>query len=78
MQTERMTTMTKRRSKNSRFRKGSGLYMCRGCSFLTRETGKGESEVALCRECYDGEPGDDLEKLTVQEFAAKWPKRRVA
>lgn len=64
--------------KNSRFRKGSGLYMCRACMFLTRETGKGESEVALCRECYEGEPGDDLEVLTVQEFAAKWPKREAA
>ena len=42
---------------------------------MTRETGKGESEVALCRDCYEGEPGADLELLTVQEFAAKWPKQ---
>lgn len=49
--------------------------MCRACTFLTRETGKGESEVALCRECYDGEPGNDLALLTVREFEAKWSAR---
>ena len=52
--------------------------MCRACTFLTRETGKGESEVALCRECYDGEPGDDLGTLTAQEFAVKWPGAKEA
>ena len=65
------------RRKNSRFRKGSGSYMCRACTLLTRETGAGESEVALCRSSYDGEPGDDLSILSVQEFAAKWPKGKV-
>lgn len=51
--------------------------MCRACTQRTRETGKGESEVALCRSCYDGEPGSDLARLTVQEFAEKWAVRPV-
>lgn len=28
--------------------------------------------MALCRSCYDGEPGSDLARLTVQEFTEKW------
>jgi len=39
--------------------------MCRACEFLTRETGKGESELALCAACYaafcvEGRPGDEF------------------
>jgi hypothetical protein len=39
--------------------------MCRACTFLTRETGKGESELALCVACYaafcvEGKPGDEF------------------
>lgn len=66
--------MAKRR--NSRFRKGSGLYMCMACSQLTRETGKGESDLRLCVECYDSKPGDEVALscglMTKEEFDAKW------
>jgi hypothetical protein len=39
--------------------------MCRACTFLTRETGKGESELALCAGCYaafcvEGKNGDEF------------------
>lgn len=38
---------------NSRFRKGSGVYVCLGCGKRTRETGSSESNVELCIDCYD-------------------------
>lgn len=50
--------MAKRR--NSRFRRGSGCYMCQVCSVLTRETGKYESEVGMCVSCFEGKPGDEI------------------
>ena len=50
--------------------------MCRACTFLTRETGKGESEIALCAACYDGKPGDKAMvasgQMTQEEFDVKW------
>lgn len=38
---------------NSRFQRGSGVYVCRICSKRTRETGEGESSVELCFACYE-------------------------
>jgi hypothetical protein len=35
------------------FRKGSGVYSCKCCGKLTRETGSCESNVHLCLACYD-------------------------
>ncbi len=58
-------TNTNKARRRSRFGRGSGCYMCRACEFLTRETGKGESELALCAACYaafcvEGKPGDEF------------------
>lgn len=73
------------RRKNSRFRRGSGAYMCEACTRRTRETGKGESDLRLCLECYEGKPGDEVAvrcgKMTADEFIAKWgdaPARSVS
>ena len=41
------------RSRNSRFRAGSGVYTCRLCGKRTRETGECESGVGLCKRCMD-------------------------
>lgn len=49
--------------------------MCRACLYFTRETGHGESEVALCRECFDGKPGDEVlvanDQMAEDEFFRK-------
>lgn len=37
----------------SKFKKGSGKYICRMCGKQTRETGNDESNVRLCRNCND-------------------------
>ena len=34
------------------FQKGSGCYTCRDCGKLTRETGDGESNCELCKNCF--------------------------
>ena len=34
------------------FQKGSGCYTCHDCGKLTRETGDGESNCELCRNCF--------------------------
>jgi hypothetical protein len=43
-----------RRSSNSNFQRGSGVYTCQECGKRTRATGRGDCEhVQLCGECYD-------------------------
>ena len=36
---------------NSKFRQGSGVYVCKMCGKRTRETGEGESGIDMCRAC---------------------------
>lgn len=43
----------KRLARPTTFARGSGCYDCRCCKKKTRETGEGESQVKLCRQCYD-------------------------
>ncbi len=38
----------------SKFQRGSGTYKCESCGRATRETGHGESDLRLCRKCYNG------------------------
>lgn len=49
--------------------------MCRVCTLLTRETGLGESDLALCRSCCEGKPGDEVavscNLMTEDAFYAK-------
>lgn len=40
-------------SKNSKFQKGSGSYICSECGKRTRDTGNGEGELRLCRHCLE-------------------------
>ena len=37
----------------SSFQRGSGCYNCNSCGKRTRETGLGESQVELCRDCLE-------------------------
>lgn len=34
-------------------KKYKGCYLCLGCGKKTRETGEGESDCELCRDCYE-------------------------
>jgi hypothetical protein len=45
-----MTTATTR---NSRFQRGSGVYVCRTCGHNTRDTGGDGAGVQLCDLCFD-------------------------
>jgi hypothetical protein len=38
---------------NSKFRSGSGVYVCRCCGIRTRETGSGEAGCELCVDCFE-------------------------
>ena len=38
---------------NTKFKKNSGCYKCEECGKQTRETGLNESQVGLCRNCYE-------------------------
>lgn len=37
----------------SKFRKGSGVYVCELCGKKTRETGNSESDIGLCAHCQE-------------------------
>ncbi len=54
------------------FQRGSGCYECRKCKKQTRETGEGESQVKLCRKCYD-EAGYECDHLDGNHATEKWP-----
>jgi hypothetical protein len=63
-------------SKNSRFQKGSGCYVCIGCQKKTRSTGNGDNEhCRLCETCYE-KAGDENAlsdgDMTKEAFDAKW------
>jgi hypothetical protein len=48
-----MTPEKKTTPKFNRFAKGSGSFECEDCGKLTRETGAGESQFRLCRDCIE-------------------------
>jgi hypothetical protein len=72
-------------SKNSRFQKGSGCYVCIGCQKKTRSTGNGDNEhCRLCETCYE-KAGDenalsdgDMTKARQARKAPPKPKQPVA
>lgn len=67
---------------NRRFAKGSGVYQCMGCGRSTRETGGGEADLGLCRQCLeqdyalnalnDGEITKDEYDERLVEIEEKW------
>lgn len=38
---------------NNRFKKGSGVFTCLICKRATRDTGKDNTEMGYCAECYE-------------------------
>lgn len=51
----------KRKQDNSRFKKGSGVYICAMCGKRTRDTGNGEGQTGLCKKCYDAAEEENYE-----------------
>lgn len=49
------------KERNQRFTKGSGSYLCSDCSKRTRETGSGESQLQLCKQCMQRQEQENLE-----------------
>lgn len=45
--------MTNAANRNSRFQRGSGVYVCRTCQHNTRDTGGDGAGVQLCDLCYE-------------------------
>ena len=59
----------------NRFQAGSGCYTCKSCGKRTRDTGGDNTDLEMCRECYD-RAGDENAvndgQMTQAEFDAKW------